>query len=85
MVSAGIRDSFNNTDVDSNGQLSQEEFRGLQLPAQASAVAKSEQFFSDFDLNNDTFVDMAELQRVLTRIHDRLTEPPSPSPSPSAL
>lgn len=37
--------------------------------------------FAIFDMNDDTFVDMGELQVVLTLIHNRMTAPPSPSPS----
>ena len=79
MVRAGIRDRFNSSDEDSDGRLSLKEFRELQWPVEANAATQSD-FFTLCDLNKDTFVDVGELETVLTYIH-KLTGPPSPSPN----
>ena len=78
MVCTGIRDNFNNSDENLDGRLSMDEFHHLQWPVKASVAAQSE-FFNLCDFNTDSFVDLGELEKVLSYIHNKLTGPPGPS------
>lgn len=78
MVCAGIRDNFNNSDENSDGQLSLDEFHDLQWPVEVSVATQSD-FFNLCDLNRDSFVDLGELEKVLSYIHNKLTGPRGPS------